>query len=353
MRALLLLLFVPIVYTTTAQAPAIGTGQFFQVGQTYHRDTYDIQPGTRAQLVAAGGANYAVDLGWVLNAPHYTTDSIVCTVAPGAYAYYTDYYDTANVMITITELGVNAISQYLFLGQPGNVQYVGGQPNGAFQTGDDLIFQRYTDDGFEQLLTDGMTFGTLWADSINARHLDASGSDDHFQIGTYTTVVDGYGSVTLPDGTVLLNTVRVRSVYDYMDFNFLFGDTQHNDTLYTWYTEDVSGPLMTLPIWHYSVTHGYVSPLPFALYRQDAVNAIIEPVGQELSFFPNPCTNALHLNNVHGAMPYTITDLLGKVAALGVVGVQPTIDTSTLPAGAYVLSLHGDRLAHGRFVVQR
>ena len=353
MRALFLLLFVPIMASTMAQAPTIGTGQFFQVGQSYHRDTYDIHPDTLAQLVASGGANYAIDLGWVLNAPHYTTDSIVCTVAPGAYAYYTDYYDTANVMITITELGVNAISQYLFLDQPGNVQYVGGQPNGAFQTGDDLIFQRYTDDGFEKLLTDGMTLGTLWADSINARHLDASGSDDHFQIGTYTTVVDGYGSVTLPDGTVLQNTVRVCSVYDYMDFNFLFGDTQHNDTLYTWYTEDVSGPLMTLPIGHYSVTHGYVSPLPFALYRQDAVNTIIEPIGQELSFFPNPCTNELQLSNVHGAMPYTITDLLGKVVAFGVVGAQPTIDTSALPAGAYVLSLHGDRSAHGRFVVQR
>ena len=82
-------------------------------------------------------------------------------------------------------------------------------------------------------------------------------------------------------------------------------------------------------------------------------STIIEPIGQELSFFPNPCTDALQLSNVHGAVPYTITDLLGKVVAFGVVGAQPTIDTSALPAGAYVLSLHGDRSAHRRFVVQR
>lgn len=347
---LFLLLFLPGLHAA-AQVPVIGPAEFFQVGGSYHRDTYDIPPDEQAEMVAANGINYLVDLTWVNTAPHYTTDSIACTAAPSSYLYFSDYYDTANVLLTITDLAVNAISEYLFLVAPDTVRYVGGQPNGAWATGDDLVFQRYIDYGFERLLLSDMTFATTWTDIIHSRFLDASGSDDHFQNGTATTLVDGYGTVLLPDGAAIANTLRVRTVFDYEDVNVLFGTTEHHDTLYTWWAEGVSGPLMTLPIGHYGMMHGYVNPLPFTLYRQNAFVSITEHPNAAPVMFPNPCTDRLCIGGMQPGTPYRLFDGTGHCTRSGVLDAAGALPTGTLAPGLYLLQ--AGRAPRVRVVVQR
>lgn len=227
--------------TATAQSPVIGPDAFFQVGASYHRTVHEVTPDLEQALRAAAGPGYLLDLAPLNSAYAYTTDSLACIAAPGTYIFFQDYFDTANVALALFDgLGNDAL--YLFLHGPGRIQYVGGAPNGSFN---EIVWQQFTDLHFGLELEDGIVFGHTHTDTVQGYFVDASGSDDHHLRGTRTTVADGHGTVLLADGTLLPNTLRLRSVITATDSNAFFGITPVQDTLYTWYAEGVDGPLMT------------------------------------------------------------------------------------------------------------
>ena len=346
--------FASLVTCAVVAQPTIGPAQFFRPDHSYLRYSYDISPTNSAELIAADGDLYTIDLAWVNTATLYTSDSIACITAVGNYPYFTDYYDTANVQLSIRDRELGGVRTHLFLVHNDSVQHVGGQPYGTGGTGDDLVFQRYPDHAFETILFPDITYGTTWTDTIDGEFQDASGSDMHYLYGNSTTTADGAGSITLPDGTYLPHTLRLRTVRDYIDSNDFFGDTHRQDTLYTWWVDSWDGPLMTLPIGDYGMAHGYVSPLPFTFYiRLGVVQhvAVNEQAATPVRLGPNPCTDRLQ---VHGAAnaQYAVHDGSGRVVMQGRLNGD-MLDVRDLPIGSYTLQLGADPLGRMHFAVAR
>ncbi len=354
MRSIIGLLALTLAGIAAAQPPQLGPGQFFQVGRSYLRFSYEIGPERTAALIAAEGEGYAIDLTWLPEAFLYTSDSISCTAAPTDYANYAAYYDTANVQISITDRMVGGTREHLFLVDDERVQYVGGQPNGAGGSGDDLVFQRYPGNAFETVLQQDIVYGTTWTEPIDGQFYDGSGSDDHFITGTATTVADAAGQITLPDGSLLPHTLRLRTVRDYVDENALFGTIARQDTVYTWWVDSWDAPLMILPIGDYGLMHGYVSPLPFTIYqRLNNAQAIAEHGPEELDLGPNPCTTILRVGTRPGMRRYSVCDASGRVVQEGNMPGNGILDVGRLPSGGYLLRTQGDAVQHGRFIVLR
>ncbi len=354
MRSLLPFLCTLFVFTAAAQPPQLGPAQFFQVGHSYLRFSYEIGPDNTASLIAADGDGYAINLTWLPETFLYSSDSIACTAAPSSYANYTDYYDTANVQLSITDRMVGGTREHLFLVDDQRVQYVGGQPNGSGGSGDDLVFQRYPGNAFETVLQQNIVFGTTWTEIIDGQFYDGSGSDDHFITGTATTTADGAGQITLPDGSLLPHTLRLRTVRDYVDDNSVFGSIARQDTLYTWWVDSWDAPLMTLPVGDYGLMHGYVHPLPFTIYqRLNNAQAIAEHGVEKVALSPNPCNTMLRIGTVPGMQRYSIRDASGRLVQEGIVSGDRALDVSQLTNGSYYLRLDGDGVRQGRFVVLR
>lgn len=353
MRSLLAPLLLLMAAPLPAQ-PTIGPHSFFQPGHRYLRFSYDIHPDIASELIAADGDLYAIDLSWVNFATLYTSDSVLCGPAPGTYSHHSEYYDTANVQVTFRDRELGGIRTHLFRVTGDTVKYIGGQPNGSGDTGDDLVLQRYPNNVFETLLFPDITYGTTWTEEIDGIFLDGSGSDDHFLHGTSTTTADGAGSITLPDGTYLPHTLRLRTVRDYMDNNALFGPVPRQDTLYTWWVDSWDAPLMTLPVGDYGMMHGYIAPLPFTIHRRLGA---VEPVGiheranPSINLWPNPCSDLLYTNSGERCA-YTITDASARVVDHGTINHRP-LNTAHLANGSYVLRLHGGSPRRLSFVVWR
>ena len=292
--------FTTLLFCTAAaavgQSPIVGTDEFFQVGGSYWRDHYDQLPPVLAQdLLASGTAGYVLDLAPLNNAFLYTTDSLICDVATGPYFWFADYYDTANVMLEVwDELGNDAM--YLFLEEPGRVQYVGGAPNGSFN---EIVWQQFIDNVFRLELEDGITHGFAHTETIDGFLNDASGSDFHYTTGTRVLTADGYGSIIMPDGTLIENTLRLRSDITGVDSNAFFGINPFQTTLYTWYAEGIDGPLMT---WGSAsgLVAGYIvsSQQSLVLYRRAGGTgfAPAATVAQPLRIAPNPTNGPVYIS---------------------------------------------------------
>ncbi len=345
MRYICPLLFFPVV--VAAQSPVIGTAQFFQPGPTYARDTYVPSTAFSDQLAQAGGPDYAIDLTPVNAMFMYGTEHVVRVPTPPEYAFFSDYYDTANVLINIYMGQGAGFCTHVFRHDAGELRHVGGQPNGATWMLE-LAFMQYPDSHFPLELEEGMTYGFTHTDTLDGSFVDASGSDWHYQRGTRTIEADGYGTVTMPDGVAIENTLRLRDVVLVTDSNDLFGVNELQDTTYTWYAEGISGPLMTLSRSGNALTAGYVSTSTLAVYHQAGLSAVpsIAAVPSSLHIAPNPTSGLVRITAGHSEPQGTLTllDPLGRTVRQWPFRTSNMeLDLSDLASGQYGLILQ-DRI---------
>lgn len=337
----------------TSQSPVIGTAQFFEFGQTYVRDGYDPPEEFEEELVQASGPDYTIDLSPVSSMFLYHTEQVVRGSALEDYGNYTEYYDTANTRISVHHGQFAGMSIFLFLVDTVGIRYVGGQPNGSTGFGE-LAFMRYPDNGFPLELEDDMSFGFTHLDTIHGQLADGSGSDEHYFSGTSTIEADGYGTIIMPDGQVIPNTLRLRNTIAGIDSNGFFGLTKVYETIYTWYAEGISCPIMSLG--GYALSAGYLATSNLAVYRQSGELAIpSRPGAAPPSVFPNPFAEEALLTWPGAEGSVTITDAQGRVVwcdrlRSGRLRLQGTQFAPGLYA--YVIGGGGDPwTAHGTFIV--
>lgn len=322
----------------SAQAPIIGAAQFFQEGPVYIRDNYDPPPNFISELVQSAGPGYSVDLSPVNSMFLYATDELTRTPASGPYLFYPDYYDTANVRLYVHQEQTD-FGTFLFLSNADGVQYVGGQPNGVTWSMESA-FMRYPDAHLTLELSEGMTYGYVHQGTMNGQWLDASGSDDHYVEGSYTVEADGYGSIQMPDGTVITNTLRLRTTVAYTDSNALFGITDHSDTIYTWYAQGISGPLLTLSVGFQPMTGGYISFFPLAVYHPVALTGIpVITSHTPIVRIPSIADDGRLQVRVDHQMKEATLDLFDpagrRVNEWPLIAPVSELDVSDLPAGLY------------------
>ncbi len=112
---------------------------------------------------------------------------------------------------------------------------------------------------------------------------------------------------------------------------------------------------MTMGRGFYALTSGYVSPLPFTLYRPQAIGTGIGSAapGAAVQLFPNPASDIVRVQGLPSGTGYAVFGMLGHMVARDALTASRTIDVGGLRAGLYLLELPGVSVVPQRLVVSR
>jgi hypothetical protein len=163
--------------------------------------------------------------------------------------------------------------------------------------------------------------------------------------GKMTFTADGTGTLTLADGLVYSNVIRVKTVLSFSITTPLFPITigSVQQTNYDYY--DTSEKFPVLSISYQSISYLGGSPTVSATYAGNAKSftGVKENVQLEssVSVFPNPATNYVSVSTtaVNG-FEISVYNCLGAlISKQTATGTQTTLDTFTWPAGIYDIIL--------------
>ena len=201
--------------------------------------------------------------------------------------------------------------------------------------GNNEYFIHYTD--AVKLIQYPFSYNNTYTDTYYSAYSAVEGMLTH-ETGTITVTADAWGSVITPVGTYS-NTLRVKSERNYTDsvwMNnvFVYANT-YTATDYEWYTASSHTSVFSI-----SETDGGTS----ASYRSDAVGINNKTHLPEISIYPNPACNSIHVNlpksNVDNARIDIISLTGQQVLQLIKTGNrQYSADISRLVPGVYFLSI--------------
>ncbi|MBK8614403.1 MAG: T9SS type A sorting domain-containing protein [Flavobacteriales bacterium] len=315
--------------------------------QTLNDGTTSMQPGQSflvhyAPYIAPGSAGASQT--WNLAA--LTTDStaLVSYAVPGSTAYYASF----STSTAAQDLG-NGDYAY-FKGNSSGLELMG------VATGGDLIIYQNS----ERMLQYPCSYLSQWVDAFSADYTLAG--IDFSRSGSVSGNADGYGSITMPFGTVS-NVLRVKTTEVFSDVT-PFGNIDYNYINYNFYKPGVHTPIVTIS----DLTTTFLGT---PTQSQSAVwldatqvgvqEALRNTIGVEV--YPNPADQLVSVVfSADGSEGLTmeVVDLTGKEvfrSSLGTraPGIQKeVIDISALAAGLYNVRITDSLGGQGikRLVVQ-
>lgn len=296
--------------------------------QTLNDGTTSMQPGQSflvhyAPYIAPGSAG----AGQTWNFAALTTDSteIITYAVPGSTAYYASFSSSTAAQ----DLG-NGDYAY-FKGNSSGLELMG------VATGGDLIIYQNS----ERTLQYPCSYLSQWVDAFNADF--TLGGVNITRSGSVSGNADGYGSITMPFGTVS-NVLRVKSTEVYSDAR-PFGNIDYNFITYNFYKPGVHNPIVTLS----DMTTTFLGT---PVVAQSAVwldatqvgiqEALQNTIGVEV--YPNPADQLISVvfsADGTAGLNLEVLDLTGKVAWRSVLGTRApgiqkeSIDISGLASGLY------------------
>jgi len=207
------------------------------------------------------------------------------------------------------------------------------------------------------------TYELAYVDSFYANY--NTGASTGSIRGDYDVLVDGYGTLILPWGT-LENTYRVTAQLSQEEQFFNEGDTSlayYNGTSVTWFAPGFTGPVM-------AINNGVLS-IPELNVEQDLNSTVYlgdfdflsvdeKEIVTNLQVFPNPATDIINVSfsqEVPQNVSLELLDVRGRKLRQasnlngGTGAVNYSLDINELPAGFYLLRLSSERGVQSRKVV--
>ena len=166
---------------------------------------------------------------------------------------------------------------------------------------------------------------------------------------TRSYVVDGYGTLILPDGEyevlrLTMNIEALDSIY-INQFNFGF-EIPRNTVEYHWLSLDEG-----LPVLQVNSLLGTTSSISYK--TNDVPDNILQQNKSRISIYPNPAQNSLFIDQAEMGSSYEIIDLQGRKVSAGSIDAELFhIDLSALSSGSYVINLLGQEYQSFRFQKQ-
>jgi hypothetical protein len=201
--------------------------------------------------------------------------------------------------------------------------------------GDNEFYIHYTD--AVKLMQYPFSYNDTYSDTYYTSYTAAEGLETH-EHGTITVTADAWGSVTTPLGTYN-NTLRVKSVRNYTDSvwmsgMFLYANT-YTETDYDWYTTTSHTPVITV-----SQTGDGSS----VSYRTDAVGISNNAIFTQISLYPNPASNTIHVRLPESRNENTQIDIISLTGQVLLQlekseSHQYSADISGLTPGVYLLTV--------------
>jgi Secretion system C-terminal sorting domain len=243
---------------------------------------------------------------------------------------YESNFPVANLCAQSTNGGVSSYQYYKT--DSSNISYYGyASPSLIYLQSDPEIQNRYP-----------MTYYSNFSDSSEAHY--TTNSIDVYRICSSTSMVDGYGTLTIPSGTYQ-NVLRVKVVQNYIDTfmnsSTLVGTGTATITNYYWISAVTKSQLLFV-YYANSLELGQASHSKMVVYYPGILNGISEINTQsKFSVFPNPATNSITLSTSANTSitQLTLVDILGKKYLLNYKKENENfvIDMSEFPNGIYFL----------------
>ncbi|PWL27324.1 MAG: hypothetical protein DCO96_11290 [Fluviicola sp. XM-24bin1] len=189
-----------------------------------------------------------------------------------------------------------------------------------------------------------MNFGDSWT-GVGFTEMDLNPFADIIwrQNRTRTSVVDGWGTITLPMGT--FDVLRVKHTIEENDSLYQdllgtgnpswFGLDLPTAHIYEWITNGEKEVVLRIET---SEIGGFETVTNIE-YR-DTYDPLLASVNNlnwiEASVYPNPASNELHVDIETTRLDYSLVDVNGAILRIGSLS-KPTIDISNLTPGQYIL----------------
>ena len=191
----------------------------------------------------------------------------------------------------------------------------------------------------EKLLEFPIDLSMNFTDDFAASFVTAGNNFD--KTGNSTITCDGFGTLITPEGTYT-DVYRTHLVQSSSDVSTSGGiNSQYTTDEYNWYKAGYHHPIMTLG------TYSFVlSPIDITenrakyLVENNSVSEITDLDVSEISIYPNPAQETIHLETKHIIKSVDLISLNGKkIRSIQVNSNTPTISISNLKAGTYILRI--------------
>lgn len=154
--------------------------------------------------------------------------------------------------------------------------------------------------------------------------------------------VDGWGTITTPFGT--FNALRVKITQDIVDsiyldtLGFPFEIPRPTETQYHWLA-----PGEDVPVLQINETSGFITSI---IYKDKVHPVGLDELGYtiDVSVFPNPSVNVIHVNAGEVINSYQLTDLTGKIVLSQNINAKAfVIDATMIASGNYILNMKSNK----------
>ncbi|MFZ6050634.1 T9SS type A sorting domain-containing protein [Halocola ammonii] len=162
--------------------------------------------------------------------------------------------------------------------------------------------------------------------------------------GNYSYVVDGYGTLILPSGT-LNNVLRLK--VEYQETTSFMGEVGEveNTTIYQFYVNGIPYPVAAIQYTEYESEDG-IEVESYSYYTDQTISGVeenVQPVSVEV--WPNPANEMVNVKvyNSSETLEVNIFDINGKLVKQQVGGMKGTnqfhISTEDLSSGFYTIQV--------------
>ena len=244
MRSLFALFLLLFIFRSQAQ-PVIDRSNYFEIGDSALL-FFKFDTSLLSVDVGAAGEEVIWDLSSVdIGHPSVIVDTLLFIDPVGTPFYPTNLsadYSAANIcMLRRTEEFSPENNDHNY--------YVVNEDSLAFlghwaATGGAETWEDHHPDPLRELIFP-LTYGDSYIDGFTRYFFDQSGSGAHFSAGTYSVVVDGWGTLITPEGEGLNDVIRVYTVRTYTDSSAM-GIEQVTQRNYRWFQADRKGAIVSM-----------------------------------------------------------------------------------------------------------
>jgi len=162
--------------------------------------------------------------------------------------------------------------------------------------------------------------------------------------GNITTNADGFGTLNLPEGIVISNVLRVKSVQTITLSTFI-GQALIKQTIYNYYSPSQKFPVLTI---NYSYFSSPLSPTPSQTgFAAGSTNYFVTGLNEnslqssDVNLYPNPALNSITLE-LKGSLNLLEIKVYNQLGEIILNGAEPTLEISNLQTGVYLLEIITD-----------
>ncbi len=153
------------------------------------------------------------------------------------------------------------------------------------------------------------SYGDALAGAFSARTRYANSTTEHYKAGSYSSEGDGYGTLVLPNGRVLKNALRLRTVEKYVEERCQSAEVEM--VKYLWYIEEYRYPVFVTWDVLYTYADGrrensqasfyttatlpQVEDKPVYEQKNDISGNDLEVQSVQHSVYPNPYSDYMHI----------------------------------------------------------